>query len=159
MENKSMFNKMRDALQLGIYKVINPLVHGMIKVGITPNVVTTMGFLGNLAAAVIFVYAALTQSGAIDYDLVWIAGVVLILSSLLDMFDGQVARIGNMQTTFGAMYDSVLDRYSELVTLGGIPFLSFIEPIFALNVSLVSLIFLKRSLVFHLLLFSSISLH
>lgn len=120
MENKSTFNKMRDALQLGIYKVINPLVHGMIKIGITPNVVTTMGFLGNLAAAVIFVYAAIITEGAINYDLVWIAGVVLILSSLLDMFDGQVARIGNMQTTFGAMYDSVLDRYSELVTLGGI---------------------------------------
>ncbi len=120
MENKSLFNKMRDALQLGIYKVINPLVHGMIKVGITPNVVTTMGFLGNLAAAVIFVYAALGGNRVIDFDLVWIAGVVLILSSLLDMFDGQVARIGNMQTTFGAMYDSVLDRYSELVTLGGI---------------------------------------
>ncbi len=120
MENKSTFNKMRDALQLGIYKVINPLVRGMIKIGITPNVVTTMGFLGNLAAAVIFVYAAIITEGAINYDLVWIAGVVLILSSLLDMFDGQVARIGNMQTTFGAMYDSVLDRYSELVTLGGI---------------------------------------
>lgn len=120
MENKSTFNKVRDALQLGIYKVINPLVHGMIKIGITPNVVTTMGFFGNLAAAVVFVYAALVTEGSIDYDLVWIAGVVLILSSLLDMFDGQVARIGNMQTTFGAMYDSVLDRYSELVTLGGI---------------------------------------
>lgn len=120
MENKSTFNKVRDALQLGIYKVINPLVHGMIKIGITPNVVTTMGFLGNLAAAVIFVYAVLITEGVIDYDLVWIAGVVLIFSSLLDMFDGQVARIGNMQTTFGAMYDSVLDRYSELVTLGGI---------------------------------------
>ena len=40
-----------------------------------------------------------------------------------------------------------------------IPFLSFIEPIFAWNVPLVSLIFLKRSLVFPLLLFSSISLH
>ena len=40
-----------------------------------------------------------------------------------------------------------------------IPFLSFIEPIFAWNVSLVSLIFLKRSLVFPILLFSSISLH
>ena len=38
------------------------------------------------------------------------------------------------------------------------PFLSFIEPIFALNVSLVSLIFLKRSLVFPILLFPSISL-
>jgi len=39
-----------------------------------------------------------------------------------------------------------------------IPFLSFIEPIFAWNVPLVSLIFLKRSLVFPILLFSSISL-
>ena len=40
-----------------------------------------------------------------------------------------------------------------------IPFLSFIEPIFAWNVPLVSLIFLKRSLVFPILLFSSLSLH
>jgi len=40
-----------------------------------------------------------------------------------------------------------------------VPFLSFIEPIFAWNVPLVSLIFLKRSLVFPILLFSSISLH
>ena len=40
-----------------------------------------------------------------------------------------------------------------------IPFLSFIVPIFAWNVSLASLIFLKRSLVFPILLFSSISLH
>ena len=40
-----------------------------------------------------------------------------------------------------------------------IPFLSFIEPIFAWNVHLVSLIFLKGSLVFPMLLFSSISLH
>ena len=38
-----------------------------------------------------------------------------------------------------------------------IPFLSFIEPIFAWNVPLVSLIFLKRSLVFPILLFSSVS--
>ena len=40
-----------------------------------------------------------------------------------------------------------------------IPFLSFIEPIFAWNVPLVSLIFLTRSLVFPILLFSSIPLH
>ena len=40
-----------------------------------------------------------------------------------------------------------------------IPFLSFIEPIFARNVPLVSLIFLNRSLVFPILLFSSIFLH
>ena len=44
-------------------------------------------------------------------------------------------------------------------SLRSIPFLSFIEPIFAWNVPMVSLIFLKRSLVFPILLFSSISLH
>jgi len=40
-----------------------------------------------------------------------------------------------------------------------IPFLSFIVPIFPWNVPLIFLIFLKRSLVFPILLFSSISLH
>ena len=44
-------------------------------------------------------------------------------------------------------------------SIRSIPFLSFIEPIFIWNVPLVSLIFLKRSLVFPILLFSSISLH
>ena len=44
-------------------------------------------------------------------------------------------------------------------SVGSLPFLSFIEPIFAWNVPLVSLIFLKRSLVFPILLFPSISLH
>ena len=44
-------------------------------------------------------------------------------------------------------------------SIRSIPFLSFIEPIFAWNVPLVSLIFLKGSLVFPILLFFSISLH
>ena len=57
---------------------------------------------------------------------------------------------------------SVYSCYHFLISsasLRSIPFLSFIEPIFAWNVPLVSLIFLKRSLVFPILLFSSISLH
>ena len=41
-------------------------------------------------------------------------------------------------------------------SIRSVPFLSFIEPIFTWNVPLVSLIFLKRSLVFPILLFSSI---
>ena len=42
------------------------------------------------------------------------------LIALFDMMDGRVARVGKMSSTFGALYDSVLDRYSELVTLFGI---------------------------------------
>ena len=56
---------------------------------------------------------------------------------------------------------SVYSCYLFLIfaSVRSIPFLSFIEPIFAWNVPLVSLIFLKRSLVFPILLFPSISLH
>ena len=46
MEIKRKAKNLRDKLQQGIYMVINPVVHGMIKIGITPNIVTTIGFLG-----------------------------------------------------------------------------------------------------------------
>lgn len=125
-ENKSTFKRFRDALQQGIYAVINPFVRFMIKIGITPNIVTTIGLLGNLAAAAIFAWAGYT---ATDFNhrfgLVTIAGAVIIIFSLFDMLDGQVARLGNMTSRFGALYDSVLDRYCELLTLGGIAYYMF----------------------------------
>lgn len=121
MEKKSAFQRFRDGLQQGIYAVINPFVRFMIKIGITPNVVTTIGLLGNIAAAGIFVWAAGTATPSDPrYNLVTLAGAVIILFSLFDMLDGQVARIGGMVSRFGALYDSVLDRYCELFTLGGI---------------------------------------
>ena len=57
-----------------------------------------------------------------------------------------------------SMYSCHLFLISS-ASVRSIPFLSFIEPIFAWNVPFLSLIFLKRSLVFPILLFSSISLH
>ena len=60
------------------------------------------------------------------------------------------------------LYSSVYSYHLFLIssaTVRSIPFLSFIVPIFAWNVVLVSLIFLMRSAVFPILLFSSISLH
>ena len=121
MEIKKRAKKLRDQLQQLIYKIINPVVHGMIKMGITPNIVTTIGFLGNLAGACILIYAGMHKEGNL-YSLIGWAGGIILISSLFDMMDGQVARIGGMASTFGAMYDSVLDRYSELVTLGAICF-------------------------------------
>ena len=57
------------------------------------------------------------------------------------------------------LYTSSCYLLISSASVRSIPFLSFIVPIFAWNVPLVSLIFLKRSLVFTVLLFSSISLH
>ena len=62
----------------------------------------------------------------------------------------------------GSWSSSVYSCYLFLISsasVRSIQFLSFIEPIFAWNIPLVSLIFLKRSLVFPILLFSCISLH
>lgn len=47
----------RDFLQKVIYHVIDPLIKGMLKCHITPNVVTTLGFIGNMVAAALFVMA------------------------------------------------------------------------------------------------------
>lgn len=48
------FKVFRDWLQQTIYKIINPIVHGMIKIGITPNFITTTGLILNIVAACIF---------------------------------------------------------------------------------------------------------
>ena len=123
MSDKSTFNKCRDALQQGIYAVINPFVRLLIKMGVTPNIVTTIGLLGNAAATAVLIYATmqLAESGP-DYGMLTLAGALIIGFSLFDMLDGQVARLGGMTSTFGALYDSVLDRYCEMLTLGGIAF-------------------------------------
>ncbi len=113
------FKNIRNWLQQTIYKIINPIVHGMIKIGITPNFITTTGLMGNIAAACVLVYAGLYAEKG-DYSLVGWAGGIILLSGLFDMMDGQVARIGNMKSIFGALYDSVLDRYSELFTFLGL---------------------------------------
>lgn len=119
----STFKTCRDGLQQGIYAVINPLVRLMIRCGITPNIVTTIGLLGNIAGAAFFVWAAMTATpGNPRFDLVAWAGALIIAFSLFDMLDGQVARLGNMASTFGALYDSVLDRYCELLTVGSIAY-------------------------------------
>lgn len=124
MDIKATSKQTRDALQLGIYRVINPFVKLLIRMGVTPNAVTTIGFLGNLAAAVVIVIAGYgaARTGTVDWSLVTWAGALIIGFSLFDMLDGQVARLGGMTSRFGALYDSVLDRYCELLTLGGIAY-------------------------------------
>ena len=109
----------RDWLQQVIYKIINPLIKGMIKIGITPNFITTMGLVLNILAAVVLIYGGMYGATA-DFSYVGWAGGIILFAGLFDMMDGRVARIGNMTSKFGALYDSVLDRYSELFTLFGI---------------------------------------
>jgi CDP-diacylglycerol--glycerol-3-phosphate 3-phosphatidyltransferase len=121
--------KMRDFAQQTIYKGIDPVVRGLIKLGITPNIVTATGLFINVAAAAIFIYGtALNNRGNLNY--VGLAGAVILFAGLFDMLDGQVARIGKTSSRYGALFDSVLDRYSELIVLFGICYYLIIHDYF-----------------------------
>lgn len=110
---------LRKKLQLTIYKVINPTVQLLIKAGLTPNAITTIGFILNLIVATIFI-AGGEESIRGDLTCIGWAGALTLFAGLFDMLDGQVARLGKMSSAFGALYDSVLDRYSEMILFFGI---------------------------------------
>jgi len=90
-------------------RVIRVIVRALALSRIHPNVLTFLGLLVNGAAA------ALLASGRFRA-----AGVVIITAGLFDMVDGRVARETNRVTRFGGFFDSVLDRYSDLVLLMGL---------------------------------------
>lgn len=113
------FASVRTALQLGIYKIINPFVRLLIKIGFTPNAVTLTGLLLNIGVAVIFIVGG-EEGNRGDLRYVGWGGALILFAGLFDMLDGQVARLGNMKSDYGALFDSVLDRYSELFTFLGI---------------------------------------
>lgn len=88
---------------------IAPIVRVLAAAGITPAMLTAAGLLGNVAAAALVVQGSLLAGG-----------VVMLLSSSLDMLDGALARTTGRASRFGAMFDSTLDRFSESAVLFGI---------------------------------------
>jgi CDP-diacylglycerol---glycerol-3-phosphate 3-phosphatidyltransferase len=97
------------AIGIACDKIIRLIVHGLALSKIHPNVLTFLGLLINIAAAVLL--------GAGRFRA---AGFVIIGAGLFDMVDGRVARETNRVTRFGGFFDSVLDRYSDLALLMGL---------------------------------------
>jgi CDP-diacylglycerol--glycerol-3-phosphate 3-phosphatidyltransferase len=95
-------NKVGHRLDPWLYKALSK-VFG--KRG-NPNFFTIMGL-----------FATLIASAFILKDLWVAAGLMIILSGLLDLFDGVLARELERVTCFGGFLDSVLDRYSDLLLL------------------------------------------
>jgi CDP-diacylglycerol---glycerol-3-phosphate 3-phosphatidyltransferase len=109
----------KDSAQQLVYKIINPLIKLLIKMKITPNIITTTGLLLNIVAVIVFIIGGEKGvTGDLSY-IGWGCGLILF-AGLFDMIDGRLARVGNMSSRFGALYDSVLDRYSELFMFFGI---------------------------------------
>jgi CDP-diacylglycerol--glycerol-3-phosphate 3-phosphatidyltransferase len=90
-------------------KITTPLVPFLSKIGITPDVLTIIGCVINIGAAVVV---------AMNYLI--IGGILTLVSGLFDILDGALARYTNKSTKFGALLDSTLDRISEAAIFFGL---------------------------------------
>lgn len=101
--------KLLGAVEKPFYAAVDPLVAWLIRSGVRPNTITTIG------TGLVLVSALAFGLGHIR-----IGGLLLLLSGVTDTLDGQVARGGAMVTKFGAFYDSTLDRVGDGATFIGI---------------------------------------
>ncbi len=76
---------------------------------ISPNLLSVLGLMINIMAAIAFIYGRWQAAG----------GLILV-GGLFDMLDGAVARASGKVSKFGELLDSVIDRYSDLVLLLGL---------------------------------------
>src|SRR6202451_2313235 len=96
--------------------LLDKIVHGLALSRISPNVLTFLGLVINIVAAFFFGHADATNAGRMFAY----AGLVIIGAGIFDMVDGRVARRTNQVTVFGAFFDSVIDRYSDVVLFFGL---------------------------------------
>jgi CDP-diacylglycerol--glycerol-3-phosphate 3-phosphatidyltransferase len=96
--------------------LLQKIVDGLALTKISPNVLTFIGLLINIVAAIFFGFAR--GDHAVRYFLY--AGLVIIGAGIFDMVDGRVARQTNQVSVFGAFFDSVMDRYSDVAIFFGL---------------------------------------
>lgn len=88
---------------------LDMVVRGLLHFKINPNFLTFTGVIISFWAAWNFGFGRFT-AGAL----------IVILAGAFDMLDGEVARTSKSDTPFGAFYDSVIDRYSDVIILQGL---------------------------------------
>src|SRR3989449_9345412 len=95
----------------GFVRLMGPLARGLILAGVPPNTITTLGTLVVLGSGLAF------GTGSIRC-----VGLLRVFRGLFALLDGQVAGQGGKTTTFGAFYDSTLDRVGEGAVFTGLIF-------------------------------------
>lgn len=90
-------------------KIMAPIGKAIAKTGITPNMITGLTVIVAMISTYFFIMG----------DLLTGLGFML-LTVVMDMFDGAVARAANLATKFGATFDHTLDRYAEFLFMLGL---------------------------------------
>lgn len=109
-----------DYLRLWFKWFLDPLGGFFNRLGLTPNMMTMLGLLGNTVGAYFLARGEMLTGG-----------LLVLLMTPIDALDGTMARLRGESGDFGAFVDSVSDRYSELIIYGGLLyyFLSLGEPV------------------------------
>jgi CDP-diacylglycerol--glycerol-3-phosphate 3-phosphatidyltransferase len=102
----------REFFGVKLRRGFTPLLSALQRLKVTPNQVTIVGTLLNVAAAALIVFDHLIY-----------AGIVFLVAGCCDMLDGALARRAGTGSPFGAFLDSTLDRASEAVVLAGVAYL------------------------------------
>lgn len=105
-----MIGKLRERYQ----KVIAPAGKALAKMGFTPNTMTITSIFVAIASAYVY-----TLKRPIE------AALLIVLTGIIDMFDGAIARSTGRVTKFGATFDHVLDRYAEFFIVLGIAYAGY----------------------------------
>ena len=102
-------------------------VIGLTRTRITPNALTASGVLLCGVASLLVLF-----EGRNEILFYWLAAVVFVVGSLLDILDGALARAGGKTTPFGAFIDSTTDRVSEGFMLTAIAYVLAVQhrPVF-----------------------------
>lgn len=91
---------------------LRAIINASVALGIHPNVLTLIGVLINVVAAV-----------ALGKEHFVLAGVIMIVANIFDFIDGKVATETGLISKFGGFWDSVIDRFSDIALFIGLIFL------------------------------------
>ncbi len=101
--------RVRNLAERGLRRAFEPVMGWLANRRIHPNVISSVGFLVTCSSGYFF-----------HQHHVRTAGMLILIGGLFDLFDGTVARRTGLASSFGAFYDSTLDRYSEIVVYLGL---------------------------------------
>jgi len=105
-------------IQQRVRQIVTMIVRPLAGLGITPNTLTVIGLILSILTAFVLAKGFFLAGG-----------LLVLFAGIFDMFDGAMARARNASTTFGAFFDSTLDRYSECIILFGLLLFALQEPV------------------------------
>jgi CDP-diacylglycerol--glycerol-3-phosphate 3-phosphatidyltransferase len=98
-----------DFMRKNFNKILVSISSFFLRAGLTPNLITLLGLLGNIGAALF-----------ISKGEFIIGGIIASVAGTFDAIDGTMARLSGELSKFGCLFDSLIDRYSEMTLLLGI---------------------------------------